>query len=134
MTWAWVWALVALALALLLAWNAWQLSRLARWLADPARGVPEASGNWDRVFSALHRHERDAAQREKLLTEALARFRHAAQALPDGVVILDADNHIEWCNDNAAVMLGLNARADTGQPIGNLVRAPRFVQDRKSVV
>jgi len=126
--WGWVLALVALAFALLYARQRWQLWRLQRWLADSGREVPEASGSWERIFSALYRHERDAAQREKLLAEALARFRRAAQALPDGVVILDAGQRIEWCNDRAAALLALDARADVGQPIGNLVRAPRFVE------
>ena len=126
--WGWALALAALAFAFLYARQRWQLWRLARWLADPTRAVPEAGGSWERIFSALYRHERDAALREKLLAEALARFRRAAQALPDGVVILDAGQRIEWCNDRAAALLALDARADVGQPIGNLVRAPQFVE------
>jgi len=55
------------------------------------------------------------------------RFRHAAQALPDGVLILDAELRIEWSNDRASVLLGIDARTDVGQPIANLVRAPIFV-------
>ncbi len=126
---AWGWALAALALGILLVWHRWQLARLARWLADPAsRKLPEASGIWDRVFSALHRRERDAAQREQLLADALARFRRAAQALPDGVVILDAHNRIEWCNDNAGFLLHIDPLADASQPIANLLREPAFVE------
>src|SRR5437879_12587374 len=41
--------------------------------------------------------------------------------------MLDADNRIEWCNDNAAAMLNLDPRADTGRPIANLVREPAFI-------
>ena len=43
------------------------------------------------------------------------------------MVILDAEGRIEWSNDNAASMLGLDPKADVGQPIGNLVREPAFV-------
>jgi two-component system phosphate regulon sensor histidine kinase PhoR len=43
-------------------------------------------------------------------------------------VILDAENRIEWCNDTAAAQLGLDARADEGQAIANLIRAPAFVE------
>src|SRR5258706_10476344 len=85
-------------------------------------------GAWDDVLAALHRHERDGMRREQLLAESLLRFRRAAQALPDGVVILDAENRIEWCNDTAAAQLGLDARADAGQAIANLIRAPAFVE------
>ena len=113
----------------MLAYHLWHLAKLARWLADPAPGkVPEGRGTWDEILTALHRHERDSARREQLLAESLLRFRRAAQALPDGVVILDADNRIEWCNDTAAAQLGLDPRADAGQAIGNLIRTPAFLE------
>ena len=126
---AWAWATLAGGLALLLVHHLRQLSRLAGWLADPAAGpVPEGAGTWDEVLTALHRFERAAAKREKELAEALVRFRRAAQALPDGVLILDTENRIEWSNDRAVAMLGLDPRADLGQPLGNLVRAPAFAE------
>jgi two-component system phosphate regulon sensor histidine kinase PhoR len=125
---AWGWALCAGGLAFFLVYHVRHLARLAGWLADPAPGqVPEGTGSWDSVLSALHRYERDAARRQHELGEALTQFRRAAQAMPDGVVLLDARHGIEWCNDNAARMLGLNAREDVGRPIANLVREPVFV-------
>jgi two-component system phosphate regulon sensor histidine kinase PhoR len=125
---AWGWALAAAGLALMLASHVRHLARLERWTADPQPGgIPEGTGNWDAVLSALHRYERDAARRQKELADALAQLRRAAQAMPDGVVLLDARNSIEWCNDNAAVMLGLDPRTDVGQPIANLIREPGFI-------
>jgi two-component system phosphate regulon sensor histidine kinase PhoR len=125
----WGWAVLCTGLLLLLLHHVRHLARLARWLRDPGAGaVPEGSGAWDETLTALHRFERAATKRQKELVEAFARFRRAAQALPDGVVILDANDRIEWANDKAAAMLGLNARADAGQPIANLVRAPAFVE------
>ncbi len=124
-------ALAALALVLLarLLWHAWHLARLKRWLADPQPGrVPEGSGAWDRVLAALHRLMRAAARREESLAEDLARMRRAAQALPDGVVILDAANRIEWCNGTAEIQLQLDGQADLGQPIANLLREPGFLE------
>ena len=125
---AWAWALAAVGLAWMLAYHVRHLARLARWADDPRPGeVPEGTGSWDAVLTALHRYERDAARRQKELGDALAQLRRAAQAMPDGVVLLDARNSIEWCNDNAASMLGLDPRADVGQPISNLVREPDFI-------
>ena len=89
--------------------------------------MPEGSGTWDQVLSALHKYERAGVRRENLLEDALTRFRRAAQALPDGVVMLDAESRIEWCNNAAAAQLGLDPRADVGQAIANLLRAPAFV-------
>jgi two-component system phosphate regulon sensor histidine kinase PhoR len=125
---AWGWALAAVGLLAMLAYHVVHLGRLARWLADPQPGkVPEGSGSWDEVLTALHRYERATAAREKQLGDALRQLRRAAQALPDGVVLLDAKNTIEWCNDQAAALLELDARADVGRPIVNLVREPAFI-------
>jgi len=55
-------------------------------------------------------------------------MRRAVQALPDGVVLLDSANRIEWCNLTAETQLQLDGRADLGQNIGNLVREPEFVE------
>ena len=125
---AWGWSVLAAGLLALLFWHARHLSRLRRWLANPLPGqVPEGEGIWDEVLAALHRLERDAAKRERRLADALARMRGAVQALPDGVVILDSANRIEWCNRTAERQLMLDARADLGHNIANLVREPEFV-------
>jgi two-component system phosphate regulon sensor histidine kinase PhoR len=126
---AWGWATLAAGLAAQLLHHVWQLSRLARWLAHPVPGkVPEGAGSWDEVLTGLHRFERASAEREAMLADALARLRRAAQALPDGVVILDAENCIEWCNATAERHLDLDGRKDVGQPLVNLVREPIFVE------
>ena len=122
------WATFAAGLAALLAYHVRHLARLAAWLADPLPGkVPEGSGTWDEVLNALHKYERTAVRHASELEDALTRFRRAAQALPDGVVMLDDEGRIEWCNNAAAAQLGLDQRADVGQAIGNLVRAPEFI-------
>jgi two-component system phosphate regulon sensor histidine kinase PhoR len=126
---AWGWAVLAAGLLALLFWHTRHLARLQRWLANPLPGqVPEGEGIWDVVLAALHRLERDAAKRERGLADALARMRRAVQALPDGVVILDGANRIEWCNRTAERQLMLDSRADLGQNIANLVREPEFVE------
>ena len=89
--------------------------------------LPEGHGSWDELLRALHRHERESARITAALSDALVRFRRAAQALPDGVLILDRENRIEWCNHTAELHLQIDGRADLGQPIANLVRDPQFV-------
>jgi len=125
---SWGWGVLSAGLLVLLAYHIRHFARLERWLAKPVLGnVPEGSGVWDEALAGLHRFERAAARREEELTEALARFRRAAQALPDGVVILDAAGRIEWCNRTAEMQLQLDARRDLGQPIADLVRDPEFI-------
>jgi two-component system phosphate regulon sensor histidine kinase PhoR len=125
---AWGWAIAATGIGGMLAYHLRHLARLARWLQEPkAETVPEGSGSWDAVLSALYHAERAAERRQQELADALARFRRAAQAMPDGVVILDDKNCIEWCNNNAAAMFELDPREDVGRPITNLVREPAFI-------
>jgi len=123
------WAFFAVGVTVILMWHVRHLARLERWLADPQPGrVPEGQGIWDKVLGALHRLERDTERREKDLSNALAHMRRAVQALPDGVVILDSQNQIEWFNRTAEAQLQLDVRSDLGQSIGNLVREPEFIE------
>lgn len=98
------------------------------WLKRPTPGqVPDGRGIWDYVFALLHRFERTQTMQHQQIAKTLARFRQAGRAHPDGVVILDADNRIEWCNDTAESHFDLNVETDAGQPVTNLVRQPEFV-------
>ncbi len=42
-------------------------------------------------------------------------------AVPTGVVLLDAEQHIVWLNANACVHLALEPQGDIGQSLTNLV-------------
>jgi two-component system phosphate regulon sensor histidine kinase PhoR len=125
---AWGWGSFALASLGILFWHTRHLARLGRWLAHPLPGaVPEGQGIWEEVLAALHRLERETARREESLADGLARMRRAVQALPDGVVILDSANRIEWFNRTAEAQLQLDPATDLGQNIANLVREPEFI-------
>ena len=122
-----VWALgvVCSGLLLLLARHVVNLAALASWLRDPmGQPVPQGSGVWDEVLVRLYHFVRARVRREAQLGSDLQRFRNAGLALPDGVVLLDAHGHIEWCNPIASEYLGLDEERDLGQPLVNLVRHP----------
>jgi two-component system phosphate regulon sensor histidine kinase PhoR len=121
------WAMLALLALALLAYYVAKLAALIRWLRQPgATPLPEARGAWDEAFALLYRFERAADREANRLSRALMRWRQAGEALPDGVVILDAQNRIEWCNEGAGRHFGLDLRADPGRPVTNLVRQPEF--------
>ncbi len=123
------WAVFAGGLLILVAYHARNLARLLNWLRNPDPGdVPGASGVWDDAFAALHRRERRHTQERQNLARLVLRYSHAARALPDGVVILDAENRVVWCNEKAEARFGIGSEADAGQPITNLVRQPEFVE------
>ena len=97
------WAGLAVALSVHLAWQLANLFRLEWWLrhrsyADP----PEIGGVWGEVIAQivrLHRRKRFHKQRFVQLFRQLQR---STAALPDGVVILNAQREIVWFNRMAA--------------------------------
>ncbi len=107
------------------------LVALERWLQlsdySPA-SIPAGSGAWDDVFAYLARYVRQHSQSQELLSLALDRMRRVTSAMPDGIVILDETDRIEWCNPVAEQHLGINLSLDSGQQITYLVRQMPFVE------
>ncbi|MDX2219029.1 MAG: phosphate regulon sensor histidine kinase PhoR [Burkholderiales bacterium] len=122
------WAAIALVLGAAFVYYAVKLGQLLRWLEAPETAVPDGSGLWGDVLSRLYRLMRQERQAQKQLTDALARFQQAAEAVPDGAVMLDADNRIIWCNASGARDLSINMAKDRGGLIANIVRQPAFVE------
>jgi two-component system phosphate regulon sensor histidine kinase PhoR len=113
---------------ILLARHERQIARLTDWAEKPlGTRVPEASGIWSPPFLALHRRARQAATQREELIEMGERFRLAAEALPDGVIILDEHRTIEWMNPRGERLLGLDSHRDIGMMIGHLMREPEFI-------
>lgn len=125
----WVgWAVFCSSLALQLVFHLRSFARLDRWsrapFADPGL---EAPGLWGGVFARIYRHEKDLRGQIGQGLAQVDMLIAAAQALNDGVVLLDRRDAIEFCNTTAEIQLGLTISADRGQPIVNLVRQPEFV-------
>ncbi|NJM32447.1 MAG: phosphate regulon sensor histidine kinase PhoR [Limnobacter sp.] len=98
------------------------------WLDDfTLENVPLLAGVWDDMAAKLFRVLKLQQKQQQALSNALISFRTAAQALPDGVVTLDAAGHIIWCNSTAQKHLGLRLTSDIGFPLINIVRDPQFV-------
>jgi two-component system phosphate regulon sensor histidine kinase PhoR len=103
------------------------LYRFRRWLRNPSvDSVPQGSGLWESAYAGLYRLVRSQSQSESKLSAALARFRQAGAAMPDGMVILDESDRIEWCNPKAELHFGIDLSRDAGQQITYLVRHPQF--------
>ncbi len=102
--------------------------RLIRWLrGSQADTAPRDSGLWGEVGYRMERSMRaleSEVVRERL---RLTQFLSAIEASPNGVLLLDANQQIEWCNSVAADHFGLDQKRDLRQSITNLVRAPAFV-------
>ncbi len=102
------------------------LFKLHNWISDRKKELPDAQGYWGEIFNELYLLEKQKKKQQKLLSTALSRFKKAAEALPDGVVILSHENEIEWLNPVAHTLLGISYPQDIGQKINNLIRHPDF--------
>lgn len=123
----WVAACAGL-LALLIAHIA-HLNRLQQWLQRPEhQDLPDAWGTWGNVYMALYRLLREEEKQRERIAADLEVFSQAAEAYPDGLVFLDAEDRILWCNRAAENQLGLHGESDKGLLVANLVRLPSFAE------
>src|SRR5512144_1533557 len=125
------WALVAVIAGFggSIAFHLWNLGRLERWAAsDPDARVPEGLGSWRVALSALYRRVRTRSAQQRDLAHTLERFISAAEAIPDGMVVLDHTGRIRWANVRAQAHFGLDPAHDQGAPFLNLVRQPEIVR------
>jgi two-component system phosphate regulon sensor histidine kinase PhoR len=121
----------SIALLLLLVQHLRHLAALDQWLQTPtptAATLPDATGAWGDVFARLARLMRSQSQSQQQLSTALERLRRATSAMPEGVVILDETDRIEWCNPVAEQHFGIDYNRDSGQQITYLVRQPQFAE------
>jgi two-component system phosphate regulon sensor histidine kinase PhoR len=106
-----------------------QLAALEQWAVSPETcKVPEGSGLWEEVFTRLNKMMRKQREAREKHAAALQQIEQATSALPEGVAILDASDHIEWCNPLAESHFGLDGSRDIGQQITYLARQPEFVK------
>ena len=118
------WLLLAGACAYL-AWHVHHVHLLARWLASGGREPePETRGIWAQVFESLTRIRRLNRKRKKRLRKVVMRFQHAAEVMPDGAIVLDADGTILWMNEASSRLLGLERPRDIGLPVSSFIRHP----------
>ena len=108
-------------------WDAIRGLRVVYWLRyGNLAEVPSTFGLWGTVVDRTRRLLRERERAIKASEQRLKDFLSAIQASPNGVVLLDENFQIEWCNQTAAYQLGIEPERDIAQRIGNLVRDPIF--------
>lgn len=126
---AWALAVALLGGGAILAFNLRQLDILARWADGPLDApVPAGRAHWRGAFDALHRRVGTRSARQRDLATTIERFVDAAEAIPDGMVVLDTGDRVRWTNARAELYFGLDRARDVGAPIGNFVRQPEFIR------
>jgi len=107
----------------------WHSNRFSNLLLSPSYGeVPVAVGIWGEIYYRLHKLVRSWRDQVLEVEQQHNRFIQAIQASPNGVIMLNEDDQVEWCNAIAESHFGLNARRDAMQRITHIIRRPAFVQ------
>ena len=83
---------------------------------------------WSEIFFRLQRIISGLRKDIEQVERQHKRFIEAFQASPNGIVMLDDQDQIEWCNAIAEQFLGIKFRRDALQRIHYIVRKPEFVQ------
>ena len=102
--------------------------RLIDWLRGSQEGeAPRTAGLWGELAYRVERSLRLRERQSHVERNRLSQFLAAIEVSPNGVMLLDAGDQIEWCNSVAADHFALDPQRDRRQPVTNLVRSPAFV-------
>ncbi|KXW55602.1 phosphate regulon sensor histidine kinase PhoR [Ferrovum sp. PN-J185] len=117
-------------LLLFIFYDTWKLYLLNKWLKSYGNHVsfPFSGKAWDQVFSQLAVLEKNANTIQNNLKDALIRFQNAGKALPNGIIVLDNDDRIQWCNPSAEKHFNIHLIHDQNQSISYLIRHSAFLQ------
>jgi two-component system phosphate regulon sensor histidine kinase PhoR len=113
-----------------LAWDSWRFIQFDRQLRQAQTGlaISDFPGHWGQLAQRVRHLLRIKDQQLTQSDQRLQDFLSAIQASPNGVLLLDTQNRIEWCNQTGAQLLEIDAQRDVMQHITNLVRAPEFAE------
>ena len=130
-SWGAEWAILVgvFVLSIPLVFSYVNLARLGKYVqSDSVENMPLPSGFWDEVFFRLQRLVKALKQRMRNIEQQHEHFIEAFQASPNGILMLDESDQIEWCNSIAERFFGLIYKRDVMQRINFLIRRPEFIQ------
>ncbi len=101
--------------------------RFEKWLnGSDHLANPRLKGIWEDFSDRIRRIIKQKEALRLSSEDTLRQFLAAIQASPNGVLLLDTESRIQWCNQTAAKHLGIDPHLDSQQLIGNMLRNPAF--------
>ena len=86
--------------------------QLDKWLDNPTiNNLPNGYGVWVKLFTKIYRTETKQKKSKQELFGVLDQFKSAAGAILDGVITVDENNDILWCNKTAQTVSYTHLRA-----------------------
>jgi two-component system phosphate regulon sensor histidine kinase PhoR len=122
--WALVWPAVLLPY---LGRNLFHLLRLSILIRRRHRLAPPfPRGLWGEVYRSIAQYQARRRKWRKRQVRFTRRFREAAKAVPDALVVLDRAQRIEWANPAAAILLDVHWPRDDGRPLAEVLGQPQL--------
>ena len=110
-----------------MSWDSWRFRQVLRWLQSEDWGnEPRLPHAWGTLVDRVRKLQKKLSGKARDSQARLDEFLSAIQASPNGVLLLDSQGRIEWCNQTAADHLGIDPHRDLMQHVTNLVREPQF--------
>lgn len=105
---------------------AWQVRQLFAFESALRTGnfddFRHGEGIWEQMFARFAFERQRAQDNKRLYRQLLREIRKSTNAMPDGAVIVDANNEILTCNRAAKRLAGLKPKKDRGQRVDNILR------------
>jgi len=123
-----LWPAIAVALLLYSLWLLRYIFKLNQWVENGLKRsqAPSTCGMLENITSRIYQLKTNKKRGKKQLARLLRQFRALAEALPEANIILTTTGEIQWFNEAAENLLGLQSPRDFGQRIDNLLRDPVF--------
>ncbi|MBB6520304.1 phosphate regulon sensor histidine kinase PhoR [Pseudoteredinibacter isoporae] len=112
---------------LYMGWVLLQIRQLYLWVTSRRREPPpDTVGIWGEIFDNVYRMQKRHEKERRRLQGMIRRGQQTTAALRDAVVLLDANGCLNWWNQAAETLLGLQP-IDQGHPLVNFIRHPGFI-------
>ncbi|WP_373510686.1 phosphate regulon sensor histidine kinase PhoR [Thiocapsa sp.] len=120
----WAWAGTPVLVAYLLR-HLYLLAHLALLIRRHHRLIPPfPRGLWGEIYRSIAQYQQRGRKGRKRQIRFTRRFREAANAVPDGLVILDKLHRVDWANPAAATLMNVHWPEDDGQPLFEILTHP----------
>ncbi len=105
-------------------WTTNQLRSFERWIGNGAHSsdAPDANGIWGLIGQHIYRTQKKNKEQKEKLASLAKRYQAIMEALPDATIVLNENFEVEWANQVAEELLGVDIARDTGHQVDNIIR------------
>ena len=97
------------------------------WLDKPnLNELPNGHGIWEKILTKFYKYRQHELNKKNELNLTLDQFTSAAEAMLDGVIAIDDEHQLFWCNHQAEQLLQINLKKNYKKPLSYIFRNTEF--------